>query len=252
MTKVLVLILGYCCLVNSPEANEYRDIDVKETLGFASGPIRGMRHPNPASGLRLNNPGTPWVDVGCLDSFLSVGATNFTRYNFNVQEGDAPVLFFQDEVARLGGGLHSYYSYVTSRNSDGTPKSGGMFAEFTIERDITFSMACPLGFICEKTESYDVSYADTRVGADYDGIKLVTTQLSFDGTCVDGEGNIQQCPLEQSCTEVWQQSGQTISAPITPPSTLEIVRGFLKSILRSDSEGDVQPRTKTAAIGVRG
>lgn len=252
MTKVLVLILGYCCLVSSPEANEYRDIDVKETLGGASGPILGMLHPNPASGLRLNIPGISYVEVGCLDPFLSVGATNSTGYNFNVQEGDAPVLIFQGEVVRLGDGLRSYYSYVSSRYSDGTPKSGGMFAEFTIERDITFNMACPLGFICEKTESYDVSYADTRLGAEYDGIRLVKTRLSFDGTCVDEEGNIKQCPLEQSCTEVWQQSGQTISAPVTPPSTLEIVKDVVNSILRSDSEGDVQPRTKTNVIGVRG
>lgn len=252
MTKVFVLIFGCCCLVNSAEANEFRDIDVKETLSDATGPTLGISHPNPASGLRLNNPGTPYAEVGCIDPFLSDGAVMSTGYNINVQEGDVPVLIFQGEAARLGGGLSTYYSYTSSRYPDGTPKSGGIFAEFTIERDITFNMVCPLGFICEKTESYDVSYADTRFGAEYVATRLVKTSLAFDGTCVDEEGNIEQCPLKQSCTEVWQQSGQTISAPVTPPSTLEIVRDFVKSILRSDSEGDVQPRTKTAAFGVRG
>ena len=238
---------------------EYRAIDVVETLEFTSGPKVGEVHPKPDSGLYLNAVGSaPYADIGCIDNLLVEGMTRTESGSFNVVEGTVPVIAFKGEAVRLGEGLSSYYSYVTSRFEDGTAKSGGLFAEFTVERDITYNMTCPTGFQCEKTEFYDVSYADTRSGSEFTATKVIKTALSYDGTCyrviddVTGQTEIVQCPIQVSCTEQWDQVGEQVGSPLTTPSTLDMVKDFVNSVFRDDSEGDVQPKTKTSTIGVRG
>ena len=241
---------------------DFISLNVTETLDFVTGRAidNQLIHPSnyPDSSLDLGDSAASSAGLYCTD-YAQAGVLQQQFLSFNYQTGSAPTIVFQGETANLGedGGLLSFYSYVADRYTDGFPKTGGLFTEFMIERDISGNLYCPLGFECVATESYEASFASTRSGREWEATRVVKAELSYNGRCYRIEGDLENptrvyfdCPIQTSCTEQWSQIGEISASALPPPTLLDQLKETVRAILRDDSTGDV--RVKSTTIGVRG
>ena len=258
--RSLLFAFVFVCPLSS--AAELVSLNVTETLDFVTGRTidNQLIHPSnyPDTSLDLGDSAVGSAGLFCTE-FAQAGVLQQQFLSFNYQTGNAPTIVFQGETANLGedGGLLSFYSYVADRYSDGFPKTGGLFTEFTIERDISSNQYCPLGFECVATEYYEASFASTRSGREWEATRVVNAELSYSGRCYRIEGDLENptrvyfdCPIQTSCTEQWSQTGEVSASDLPPPTLLDQLKETVRAILRDDSTGEV--RVKSVTIGKRG
>lgn len=231
---------------------EYKNINITETLDFVSGPstTNPVLHPTNESGLRLAGGGN--AVFSCTD----YAQPSAIRQQFQTLTFDANQGFVQWVGVNLQAGSpdFTFQSITTPGTSVFDEGSVTLFTEFQAQRDLSGFFGCPLDFSCEVTETYDVSYADTRSGQEYEATRMVETSINYLGSCLDLDGNTVSCPFSTSCREVWRQSGELVDGfPAPQPSWSQEFLQWVKDVVPGiNSEGDIQQKTKTVSTGPRG